>query len=302
MFTLSSLNINGLRDSSKRAAFSQWLRSLPATPDFVCLQESHCVSSAECQSWFLSSGYSYVSSPGTHKSCGCIILFRPGFSLISSQSDDSGRFLLCGFSFRNIVFRIACVYAPNRNPDRDTFLDDTSSKIDPTIPTVLVGDFNTVDLRGSVVTDVSREISVALARLFDDSCCLDIWRYLHPTTQGFTWSRADDLVSSRIDLIGCPYAWMASASTCDIVPCPFSDHCALVLSIDPPNVTPPRPGLWKINSAVLQDSAYASTVTDFWLDWRSRKGDFSSLAKWWDVGKSKIKGLTISYCVRRSQR
>ena len=227
-----------------------------------------------CEFWFLSSGYSYVSSPGTHKSCGCIILFRPGFSLISSPSDDSGRFLLCGFSFRNIVFRIACVYAPNRNPDRDTLLDDNSSKIDPTIPTVLVGDFNTVfnrsvDRRGSVVTDVSRESSVALARLFNDSCCLDIWRYLHPTNQGFTWSRADGLVSSRINLISCPYAWMASASTCDIVPCPFSDHCALVLSIDPPNVTPPGPGLWKINSAVLQDSAYASTVTDFWLDWRS---------------------------------
>ena len=93
---------------------------------------------------------------------------------------------------------------------------------------------------------------------------------------------------------------MASASTCDIVPCPFSDHCALVLSIDPPNVTPPGPGLWKINSTVLQDSAYVSAVTDFWLDWRSNKGDFSSLAKWWDVSKSNIKGLTISYCVGRS--
>ena len=68
---------------------------------------------------------------------------------------------------------------PNCNPDRDTFFDDISSKIDPTIPTVLVGDFNTVfersvDRRGSVVTDVSRESSVALARLFNDSCCLDI--------------------------------------------------------------------------------------------------------------------------------
>ena len=84
---------------------------------------------------------------------------------------------------------------------------------------------------------------------------------------------------------------MASASTCDIVPCP------LVLSIDPPNVTPPGPGLWKIKSTVLQDSVYVSAVTDFWLDWRSNKGDFS---KWWDVSKSNIKGLTISYCVRRS--
>ena len=153
-----------------------------------------------------------------------------------------------------------------------------------------------------MVADVSRESSVALARLFSDGCCTDILRYLHPTTQGFTWSRADGLVSSRIDVVGRPYVWVASVSSCDILPCPFSDHCALALSIDPPNATPPGPGLWKINSALLQDSDYVSTITDFWLDWRTRKGDFPSLAKWWDVGKSKIKGLTISYCVRGSQK
>ena len=285
----------------------QWLQSLSSVPDIVCLQESHCVSVDECRSWFLSSGYSFVSSPGTHKSCGCIILFRPCFSLVSSQSDSSGRFLQCQFAFRDIAFRVACIYAPNRNPDRDTFLDDISRRVDPTVPTVLAGDFNTVfdrsmDRRGSAAADASRESSAALTRLFRDACCLDIWRYLHPSAQGFTWSRADGLVSSRIDLFACPYVWVASASSCDILPCPFSDHCALALVVDPPSVAPPGPGLWKLNSSVLQDADYCTIIRNFWVEWRSRKRDFPSLAKWWDAGKAKIKGLTVSHCVRRSQR
>ena len=105
----------------------QWLQSLSVIPDVVCLQESHCVSVVECRSWFLSSGYSVVSSPGSHKSCGCIILFRPCLSQVSSQSDSSGRFIQCEFAFRDVVFRVVCVYAPNRNPDRDSFLGDIST-------------------------------------------------------------------------------------------------------------------------------------------------------------------------------
>ena len=291
MFTFLSLNANGLRDLSKRAGLMQWLQSLSVVPDVVCLQESHFVSVDECHSWFLSSCYSFVSSPSTHKSCGCIILFRPCLSLISSQSDSSSRFLQCEFAFCDIVFRVACVYAPNRNPDRETFLDDISRRVDPTVPTVLAGDFNSVfdrsvDCRGSVVADASRESSVALTRLFRDPCCLDIWCCLHLSARGFTWSCADGLVSSCIDLFACPYVWVASASSCVILPCPFSDHCSLALVVDPPSVVPPGPGLWKLNSSVLQDTDYCATIRNFWVGWRSRKGDFPSLAKWWDAGMS----------------
>ena len=143
---------------------------------------------------------------------------------------------------------------------------------------------------------------MALAHLFRDACCVDIWRYLHPSAQGFTWSRADGLVSSRIDLVACPFNWVASASSCDILPCPFSDDCALAFSLEPRGVVPLGPGLWKLNASVLLDEEYCSTIRDFWVGWRLRKGDFRSLAKWWDPGKAKIKGLTVSHCVCRSQR
>ena len=297
MLTFLSLNVNGLRDQSKRAGLMQWLQSLSVVPDVVCLQESHCVSVEECHSRFLSSSFSFVSSPGTDKSCGCIILFCPCLSLISSRSDASGRLIACDFSLRDVIFRVVCVYAPNGNPHRDSFLDEISEWMRPAVPTTLAGYFC-----ASVTSDASRESSVALACVFGDACCLDIWRYLHPSARGFTWSRADGLVSSRIDLFACPYVWVASASSCDIIPYPFSDHCALAFSVDPLSVTPPEPGLWKFNSSVLQDADYCLNINNFWIEWRLRKHDFPSLAKWWDAGKSKIKGLTISHCVHHSQK
>ena len=53
----------------------------------------------------------------------------------------------------------------------------------------------------------------------------------------------------------------------------------------------------------LNDPEYISLITNFWSDWRAAQPRFPTLAKWWDKGKSIIKGLTIRYCcVRSSQR
>ena len=200
--SIISVNVNGLRDRDKRAGFVQWLRSLPSPVDVVCLQECHCVSVDEVSFWFPGSGLLCAVSPGSNHSCGCIVLFRPSLSLIRSWSDDHGRFLQCEFSYRGKVFRVACVYAPNRNPEREEFYDDVCVRVDPSVPTVLCGDFNAVfdrlvDRVGSDPADTARESSVALAHLFSSCCVTDIWRYLHPSTNSFTWSRWNGLVASH---------------------------------------------------------------------------------------------------------
>ena len=48
------------------------------------------------------------------------------------------------FLFSGKLFGVCCVYAPNHNPAQDQFLKDFHPKIDPSIPTVLYGDFNEV--------------------------------------------------------------------------------------------------------------------------------------------------------------
>ena len=142
-----------------------------------------------------------------------ILIWRAGFCCFS-------------FSFRDISFNISCLYAHNRNPARNNFFDELADTIDLTFPNFMCGDFNTVldrsmHIFGSDVSDYSHESLHALAHFFDSCCSTDIWHYLHPTSKQFTWSARNGSLSSRIDLIGCPVAWVPSMSSCDILPFNF---------------------------------------------------------------------------------
>ena len=303
-FSFLTLNCCGLCDEQKRLGLLQWLRCLQSPVDFVCLQEKHRTSASEASLWYSSSGYSVASFPSSLRSCGCLVLYRPVFSLLSCRIDSDGRFLRCNCSFHDVRFSLVCVYAPNRNPARNDSMDDLPSYIDLSSPTVICGDFNTVldrslDRRGSIVFDSSRESKRALSALFVSCCVLDIWRYLHPQCMQFTWTKLDGSLSSRIDYIGCPYAWISSISSCDILSCPFSDHCAVIRSGFFPASIPQGPGIWKLNTSVLLLEDYGDLVYSFSRQWRSRKSSFASIMDWWELGKSKLKGLSISYCMKR---
>ena len=222
--TVISVNVNGLRDGDKRLGFLQWLSHL--SPSVVCLQETHAVSNDDLLSWFSRFGYLRAGSFGTNHSRGVVVLYRSVLECKSVVCEFDGRFVLVEFSLRGSVFRVASIYAPNRNPDRDAFLVRCVDSIDPAVPTLLCGDFNTVldrvrDRRGSCPFDVSRESSALLSALFSNCCVVDIWRERHPNDSAFTWFRPDGALASRIDLIGCPYAWVPYVSSVDILPCPF---------------------------------------------------------------------------------
>lgn len=237
-----------------------------------------------------------------------VALFFTGlsYSFFNSWCEVPGRSLLYEFSLHDVSFRVLCLYAPNRNPVWDLFFNGISEVIDPSIPTVLCGDFNTVfdrtlDCFGSCADDTSRESTPALTRLSDSCCVVDIWRYLHPTSSSFTWNRWDGRLASRFDLVRCPYPWILSVSACDIIPFPLSDHCALLFTFSIPDVIPPGPGLWKLNVSILQDVDYTKLITDFWLTWRRSQNNFVSLSDWWELGKFKIKNLTIGYCSKKAK-
>ena len=153
-----------------------------------------------------------------------------------------------------------------------------------------------MDCRGFDVSDDSGESTAALAHLFDSCCVINTWHYLHPCSSCCTWLSPDGSVLSRIDYIGCPYVWVSSVSSCDIVACLLSDHCAVSLFMSFPDVVPPGPGLWKLNTSVLEEEGYVHLISKFWNGWRCQRYLFPSLDKWWEAGKSRIKGLSIRYC------
>jgi len=287
MASFLTINVNGLRDHNKRLSFLQWLSHLAV--DFVCLQETHVSSCSECDSWFSSYGFLAVTSPGSTRSCGSVIQYRPTFTLSKVAHDNEGRFVLAHFKRNDLTFGVACLYAPNRNPERNDFFMYCTDQIDPSVPTVVCGDFNTVfdrslDRRGANVSDTSRESSLALGDLFRDCCIIDIWRSLHPNMVAFTWLKPDGSVSSRIDLIGCPHSWLHRVHSCVILSCPFSDHSAVTLKVSIPKPIPRGPGRWKLNTSILADVDFIASVKIFWSAWRLKKCSFDFLLSWWDHG------------------
>ena len=292
-----TVNVHGLQDANKRSSFFQWLSQ--STIDLHASKRHTFLSSAECTSWFSPFGFQAVASPGTAFSCGSVLLFRPKYVLRKSLCDSSGRFVLAEFELNGVVFRVVSLYVPNRNPDRDEFFQFVLDTVDLTIPTVICGDFIAVfswplDRCGPVSQNPAPDNSGSLQSLFNDCCIMDIWRYLHPNMAAFTRVRSDGTLSSRIDLIGCPIPWVHCVKSCEILPCPYSDHCAVLLVCPIPTPLLRDPGHWKMNISILKEQDFVSLVEDFWKSWRLRKPS-SSLHSWWDRGKEHIKSIAIRF-------
>ena len=162
-FNFLTLNVNGIRDPIKHAGLLQWPSHLSC--DFVCLQETHVTTAALHGSPLLVFSLSRPLVLLTLVArCFCI---APAFLLFNSSVELEGRFLMAEFSRSDSAFRIASVYAPNRNPERDEFFTSCLDFADPSVPTILCGDFNAVfnrakDRRGSDPAVTIREKFVSL--------------------------------------------------------------------------------------------------------------------------------------------
>ena len=148
-----SLNCQGLGDASKWSAFFSWL--VCVKPDVICLQETHSTSSDEFVSWVSSQSdsgnnpltYSVVSSPGTPRSCGVAVLFRPCLQVDQHYSDVDGHLQVIEFSSTDSdssSFQLINLYGPNRKVEGEAFFESIVPHIDSSFHTIVCGDFNTV--------------------------------------------------------------------------------------------------------------------------------------------------------------
>jgi hypothetical protein len=53
-------------------------------------------------------------------------------------------------------------------------------------------------------------------------------------------------------------------------------------------------GLWKMNFNITTSELFQKAFRGFWKYWQEKKKEYSDIGKWWDMGKRKIKELTIS--------
>ena len=111
-----SLNVRGLRDPVKRRIIFNYYRS---RGNVICLQETHSSLKDECI-WEAEWGGRIIFSHGTNSSRGVCIMFKKdiGYRIVNTQSDTSGRNLLC--ELENIDdpqkrLVVSNIYAPNQD-------------------------------------------------------------------------------------------------------------------------------------------------------------------------------------------
>ena len=305
MLNLISMNINGLNDHLKRTALVDWLKCLKA--DVVCLQETHAPSHESIRKWFANSGYRVVSSCCSNKSGGTAILVNDSYKVIKVIKDDAGRFIQTIVDFGEDELSFISLYAPNKNPERNTFFSSLTNLIDLSRPVFVAGDFNSVldsvldrKRRPSFVGGPSartQESGPALEALMSFTQTYPLWRTLHPGRIAYSWTHGSGTFASRIDMVWGPTDMADRISACDYHPSFLSDHQYLLVQFEPRDRIATGPGVWKFNVSLLQDPDYISLVTSFWSFWATLKehADFASLLEWWDQGKFYLREVTRSY-------
>ena len=78
--------------------------------------------------------------------------------------------------------------------------------------------------------------------------------------------------------------------------CFYSDHRRVWAELSNNETISKGPGLWVMNNTILKDNVYKNIISEFWESWKLQKGNFINLLLWWDIGKKRIKSLTIDYC------
>ena len=194
-----TLNCQGLQSSDSRDTLFSWLNCCGV--DFLCLQETHSTSSKEFSRWLrsaidsklLSSAYSCISSPGTNRSSGVAIVFKSQHVLTSSLSDQQGRFVCGQFTVADQTFSLCNVYGPNTAREGALFFESLYPVLDPDLPSIVCGDFNTVvdphlDRRGcNISSPWTYNWSSTLTTFMSTFSLFDAWRRLHPNAEGYTY-------------------------------------------------------------------------------------------------------------------
>ena len=124
---------------------------------------------------------------------------------------------------------------------------------------------------------------------------MDIWRKQHQTGQQFTWQNKLGTIKCRLDKF---YISSSLAKDYDIEitieSYLYSDHdIALITLTVERSSSNVGPGVWKLNTSLLNDKTVRDKVVTFWTDWKKKKQYFSNVGEWWDTGKSRIKSLLI---------
>ena len=269
---LATLNVRGLRDSSKCVCLLGELKILSV--DVTAVQETHFTCDADSR--VLEGDFNVFSAYGSRTSIGVSLLV--GCSLDADVDifvGDVGWLVVTDVAVKSFKFRLVAVYVPNIVAERVSFFRQLAPFLDDTKQLVLMGDWNAIlDSKTDKVgwgTSRSGRCESSLVGLMTRHDLVDRFRLDHPGREMWTWldSSPSAKVGSYLVRV------LVRRADLDFVSCPTfhliasTDHKLVRVSLRLAN----RPSLasyWKFNTSLLE-------IQDF----RER---LESLIKWALVG------------------
>lgn len=265
-FKIVSINVNGLGEARKRRSVFASLRKHKRT--IFLLQETHCRPGNEVL-WKSQWGNTLFVNETSGNAGGVAILFSPDLepTIHSITTSRQNRFLIAHFSMLGENYKIASVYMPTSDREKiqievleeltEILLSDDGDSI------VVGGDFNvalhdSLDRSGYVNPEIPNKLFRSQLLSFLDLLDLqDIWRNQNPSAQAFSWVRSEKL--ARLDYIFAPNSFPGQIKAAQPIPCHFSDHSMIALTIRP-NIQPRGRGFWKLRVSLLNREDYCEEI------------------------------------------
>ena len=195
---LASLNVRGLRDSSRSTRLLGELKNLGV--DVGEVQETHFTCGADFR--VLESDFNVFSAYGSCTSAGVSLLVGPSLDadVDVAFASDRGRLVVADVAVKSFKFRLIAVYASNIAAERVSFFRRLAPFLDDTKQPVLMGDWNAIldpklDKVGRGANRLGRcESSLVGFMIRHD--LVDRFRLDHPGPEMWTW--LDRLPSANV--------------------------------------------------------------------------------------------------------
>jgi len=298
-FKISSLNVNGARDVSKRAQIYELMKL--KNIDVMFLQETHSTKENEVE-WMKEWEGNIVLSHKTALSAGVAVLFSKTCLPISYDVTEviQGRLIKIKATFENVTLELINVYAPVKSIERMLFLETLCESLkECNLENVLVvgGDFNCTsnDLdRNHIEPHMASRGK--LQNIIQTCQICDVWRIFHSNERQYTWAHVKEncISLARLDSFFCFNHQKQCFKACDICPVGFSDHSMVVACVFI-NSIKYKSAYWHFNSALIEDAHFCKCFSFFWLGWKSKKSSFTSIQQWWEIGKVQIQTFCNQY-------
>ena len=302
MINVITVNVQGLGDKNKRFHVFQSLRN--ENFDIIALQETHCETKEESETWAEEWGGKSIWSTYRSDRAGVAFLFNAQIELkiLEKKIDFYGRILSAIVEIENSKLQLVNVYGLNQwnLQQTENFYQDVDEYIKPHIQPIILGDFNMVldlenDRSGGNPSKRHTYGEAALTEIIECYELFDVWRSFNPRRNRYTWRTKDNQIRSRLDRIYAPQALNANVMSSFIRHFAFSDHdmCGMKMSL--PGAAARGPGYWCLNTQFLEHEEYQERIRNFWLEWQEEKRDFEDIRLWWDCFKVYAKSISIQY-------